>query len=170
MLREKRTPCASVARGAEGEPQRAGAGEENCKKIVFLYVRSHQLIENTGRAFKNEPETNLKWAQNEAKLDAKRSKNSAIWAKRSEGPQSKDAGFDEPRGGYMKVELEASGLSPDPSPMRGRWPGRRKGGALAPPQAGVPLLLFPRLPGSPSADGLPGRRGRNNQCALYRRG
>jgi len=42
-------------------------------------------------------------------LEAKKSKNSAICAKRSEDRQSKDAGFDEPQGGYMKVESEASG-------------------------------------------------------------
>jgi hypothetical protein len=35
-------------------------GRVGSKKIVFLYVRSHQLIENKGRALKNEPKTNLK--------------------------------------------------------------------------------------------------------------
>ena len=38
--------------------------------------------------------------------------------------------------------------------------GCRKGGALAPPQSEASLLLFPRLPRSPSADALRGRRGR----------
>jgi len=39
---------------------RALKGGVGSKKIVFLYVRSHQLVENKGRAFKNEPKTNLK--------------------------------------------------------------------------------------------------------------
>jgi len=43
-------------------------------------------------------------------LEAKKSKNSAICAKRSEDPQSKEAGFNEPNGGYMRVEYEAGGL------------------------------------------------------------
>jgi len=46
---------------------------------------------------KNEPKIGL----NEAKSEAKKSKNSAIYAKRSEDPQSKGKGFNEPQGGYM---------------------------------------------------------------------
>jgi hypothetical protein len=56
-------------------------------------------------------------------LEAKKSKNSAICAKRSEDRQSKDAGFDEPQGGYMKVEFEGSGLRDGCRPERekGWW-------------------------------------------------
>jgi len=43
-------------------------------------------------------------------LEAKKSRYSAVCAKRSEDPQSKGEGFNEPNGGYMKVELEASAL------------------------------------------------------------
>jgi hypothetical protein len=47
--------------GARNEPVRALKGRVGSKKIVFLYERSHQLIENKGRALKNEAKTNLKW-------------------------------------------------------------------------------------------------------------
>jgi len=50
---------------------------------------------------KNEPKTNPKQTRNEAKLEAKKSKNSAICAKRSEDPQSEEEGFNEPQGGYI---------------------------------------------------------------------
>jgi len=45
----------------------------------------------------NEPKKGL----NEAKMEAKKSKSSAICAKRSEDPESKGAGFNEPQRGYM---------------------------------------------------------------------
>jgi hypothetical protein len=41
---------------------------------------------------------NLKRTRNEAKLEAKKSKNSAICAKRSEAPESKGACINEPKG------------------------------------------------------------------------
>ena len=53
---------------------------------------------------KNEAKTDL----NEAKLEAKKSKNSAICAKRSEDPQWKEAGFNEPQGGYMERDLSSA--------------------------------------------------------------
>jgi len=56
MLKEKRTPWASVARGAEGEPQRAGAAEENCKKIVFYTFEATNLL----KAKEGECKTKLK--------------------------------------------------------------------------------------------------------------
>jgi hypothetical protein len=46
--------------GARNIPVRAPKGGVWSKKIVFLYDRSHQLIENKERAFKNEPKTNLR--------------------------------------------------------------------------------------------------------------
>jgi hypothetical protein len=46
--------------GARNEPVRALKGGVGSKKIVFLYERSHQLVENKGRALKKEPKTNLK--------------------------------------------------------------------------------------------------------------
>jgi len=46
--------------GAQNESVRAVKEGIGGKKIVFLYVRSHQLIENKGRALKNEPKTNPK--------------------------------------------------------------------------------------------------------------
>jgi hypothetical protein len=53
-------------------------------------------------------------------LEAKKSKNSTISAKRSEDSQSKGACFDEPQGGYMKVEFEARGLRDGCRPERER--------------------------------------------------
>jgi hypothetical protein len=49
-----------LCNGVRNIPVRALKGRVGCKKIVFLYVRSHQLIENKGKALKNEPKTNLK--------------------------------------------------------------------------------------------------------------
>jgi hypothetical protein len=46
--------------GARSESVPALRGGVGSEKIVFLYDRSHQLIENKARAFKNEPKTNLK--------------------------------------------------------------------------------------------------------------
>jgi hypothetical protein len=46
--------------GAQNESVRARKEGIGGKKIVFLCVRSHQLIENKGRALKNEPKTNPK--------------------------------------------------------------------------------------------------------------
>jgi hypothetical protein len=86
-------------------PQGSGRQQKDC----FLYVRSHQLVEKKGRRVQNEAKNEAKIDLNEAKMEAKKSKNSAICAKRSEDPQSKGAGFDEPQGGYMKVEFEARG-------------------------------------------------------------
>jgi len=51
-------------------------------------------------------------------MEAKESKTSAIPAKRSEDSQSKGAGFNEPQGGYMKVEFEAGGLRDGCRPER----------------------------------------------------
>jgi len=73
---------------------------------------------------KNKPKTNLKLTSNEAKLEAKKSKNIAICTKRSEAPQLKVAGFNEPEGGYMNGD---PGIG-DASPGRGNWrliPGSR---------------------------------------------
>jgi hypothetical protein len=105
-------------KGARNIPVRALKGGAGSKKIVFLYVRSHQLLENKGRRVRNEAKNEPKIDLNEAKLEAKKSKKSAICAKRSEDQQLKDAGFDEPQGGYMKVELEASGLRDGCRPER----------------------------------------------------
>jgi len=58
----------------------------------------------------NEAKNEAKIDLNEAKLEAKKSKDSAICAKRSEDPQPKGEGFNEPNGGYMKVGFEARGL------------------------------------------------------------
>ena len=85
--------------GAQNESVRALKGGVGSKKIVFLYVRSHQLVENKGRRVQNEAKNEAKIELNEAKLEAKKSKNSAICAKRSEDPQSKREGFNEPNGG-----------------------------------------------------------------------
>jgi hypothetical protein len=63
---------------------------------------------------KNEPKTNPKGTRNEAKLEAKKSKNSAICAKRSEAPQSKEAGLNEPQGGYMSGDPGMGDASPGP--------------------------------------------------------
>jgi len=51
--------------GAQNESVRALKGGVGSKKIVFLYVRSHQLVENKGRRVQNE-------AKNEPKIDLKR--------------------------------------------------------------------------------------------------
>jgi hypothetical protein len=60
--------------GARNQSIPALKGGVGSKKIVFLYVRSHQLIENTGNRAQNEPKTNLKQSRNEAKLEAKKAK------------------------------------------------------------------------------------------------
>jgi hypothetical protein len=96
--------------GARNESVHALKRGVGSKKIVFLYKRSHQLIENKGRRVQNEAKNEPKIDPKEAKLEAKKSKNSAICAKRSEDPQSKGDGFNSPNGGYMKVEFEASEL------------------------------------------------------------
>ena len=96
--------------GARNESVRTLKGGVGSEKIVFLYDRSHQLVENTGRRVQNEAKNESKTDLNEAKLEAKKSKNSGIYAKRSEDSQSKGAGFNEPNGGYMKVEFEARRL------------------------------------------------------------
>jgi len=70
--------------GARNESVHALKGGVGSKKIVFLYERSHQLVENKGRRVQNEAKNEAKIDLNEAKLEAKRSKNSALWAKRSE--------------------------------------------------------------------------------------
>jgi len=59
-------------------------------------------------------------------LEAKKSKNSAICGKRSEDPQSKGEGFNEPNWGYMKVEFEAGRLRDGCRPERekGWWPAK----------------------------------------------
>jgi len=70
-------------------------------------------------------------------LEAKKSKNSAICVKRSEDPQSKDAGFDEPQGGYMKVEFEASGHRDGCRPEREKewWAAKSTPGSTSPDPA-----------------------------------
>jgi len=46
--------------GARNEHVCALKGGEGSKKIVFLYIRSHQLIENKGWRIQNEAKTNPK--------------------------------------------------------------------------------------------------------------
>ena len=48
-------------------------------------------------------------------MEAKKSKNSAICAKRSEDPQSKGEGFKEPPGGYMNGDPGIGDGLPSPS-------------------------------------------------------
>jgi len=70
-------------KGARKESACALKAPVGSKKIVFLYVQSHQLAENKGRRVQNEAKNEPKTDQNEAKLEAKRSKNSANCAKRT---------------------------------------------------------------------------------------
>ena len=49
--------------GARKEPVRALKGWLGSKKIVFLYDRSHQLVENKGQHFPKTCKTNLTGAQ-----------------------------------------------------------------------------------------------------------
>jgi hypothetical protein len=67
-------------------------------------------------------------------MEAKKSKNSAICALRTEDPQSKEAGFNEPSGGYMKVEFEAVGLGYASRPERekGWWAVKSAAGSATP--------------------------------------
>jgi extradiol dioxygenase family protein len=55
-----------LGKGARNIPVRALKGGIGSKKIVFLYDRSHQLIENKGSRLQDE-------AKNEPKIDLKRS-------------------------------------------------------------------------------------------------
>jgi len=121
-------------KGARNIPVRALNGGAGSKKIVFLYVRSHQLIENKGRRARNEAKNEAKIDLNEAKLEAKKSKNSALCAKRSEDAQPKGEGFSEPNGGYMKVEFEARalGASSRPEGEKGWWTAKSTSGSTTP--------------------------------------
>jgi CRISPR/Cas system type I-B associated protein Csh2 (Cas7 group RAMP superfamily) len=60
--------------GVRNIPVRARKGGAGSKKIVFLYDRSHQLVENKGRRVQNEAKNEAKIDLNEAKLEAKRAK------------------------------------------------------------------------------------------------
>jgi hypothetical protein len=51
-------------------------------------------------------------------LEAEKSKNSAIGVKRTEDRQSKEAGFDEPQGGYMNGGPGTGDASPAPANRR----------------------------------------------------
>ena len=51
-------------------------------------------------------------------MEAKKSKNSAICAKRSEDSQSKGAGLNEPQGGYMKRDPGTGDASAAPGNRR----------------------------------------------------
>ena len=51
-------------------------------------------------------------------MEAKKSKNSAICAKRSEDPESKEEGFNEPQGGYMNGDPGIGDASPAPGNRR----------------------------------------------------
>jgi CRISPR/Cas system type I-B associated protein Csh2 (Cas7 group RAMP superfamily) len=83
--------------GVRNIPVRARKGGAGSKKIVFLYDRSHQLVENKGRRVQNEAKNEAKIELNEAKLEAKKSKNSAICAKRSEDQRSKGEALTSPK-------------------------------------------------------------------------
>ena len=61
---------------------------------------------------RNEAKNEAKIDLNEAKLEAKKSTNTAICAKRSEVPQSKGAGFNKPQGGYMSRDRGMGDGSP----------------------------------------------------------
>jgi hypothetical protein len=53
-------------------------------------------------------------------MEAKKSKNSVICTKRSEDAKPQGEGLNEPNGGYMKVEFEASGLRGGSRPERAK--------------------------------------------------
>ena len=83
-----KTAAAAVERSSKRTRPRAegrGRRERDC----FLYVRSHQLVENKGRRVQNEAKNEAKIDLNEAKLEAKKSKNSVICAKRTEAFESR---------------------------------------------------------------------------------
>jgi len=83
-------------------------------------------------------------------MEAKKSKNSAICAERSEDPQSKGEGFNEPNGGYMKVEFEASRLRDGCRPERekGWWPAKSTSGSTTPTWAQGSQICKGRAGGS----------------------
>ena len=97
-----------------------GEGRGRRQKDCFLRDRNHQLIENKGRASKNKPKTNLKQTRNEAKFEAKKSKNRATCAKRTEDPRSKEAGFNGHQGGYMNRGPGIGDASPAKLAAKGR--------------------------------------------------
>ena len=64
-----------LCKGVRNIPVRTLKGGVGGKKIVFLYVRSHQLVENKGSRVQNEAKNEAKKGINEAKLEAKKGVN-----------------------------------------------------------------------------------------------